>query len=162
MYSRDTQPKSPNRSQPALHLETLDWAGTIIFVTIAARVRKNYFATLRTATIFNRVWSTGSAWQVGEYVLMPDHVHLFARPCNPGVYGLRSWIAWWKSIVARELEMPVWQRGVWDVRMRSAEAYAEKREYVRQNPVRAGLVTDPSEWPYRGRIHDLVWRGGVD
>lgn len=112
--------------------------------------------------IFSRVWSDSTRWEVGEYVLMPDHVHLFARPCNPGVCGLSSWIAWWKSIVARELEMPVWQRGVWDVRMRSAEAYAEKREYVRQNPVRAGLVTDPSEWPYRGRIHDLAWRGGVD
>jgi putative transposase len=93
---------------------------------------------------------------------MPDHVHLFARPCCPGEHGLRPWVTWWKRLVARELGSSVWQPGVWDVRMRSAEQYAAKREYVRQNPVRAGLVRVPEEWPCRGKIHDLVWMGLSD
>jgi len=93
---------------------------------------------------------------------MPDHVHLFARPCCPGEYGLSNWTTWWKRAIARELGVPVWQPSAWDVRMRSAEQYAEKREYVRQNPVRAGLVRVPEEWPYRGKIFDLEWMGLSD
>ena len=152
----------PNRRQPAPHLQSLDWQGTIVFVTASARFRRDYFCTPQAVAVLHRVWSDPSRWQVGEYVIMPDHVHLFARPCCAGEHGLRMWVAWWKRLVARELGMSVWQPGVWDVRMRSAETYAEKREYVRQNPVRAGLALSPDEWSYRGKIHDLMWRGPIE
>ena len=158
MYSRNTDVRLPSRRQPASHLQSLDWHGSIIFVTASALVRRDYFCTAEVAAVFHRVWSDPSRWRVGEYVIMPDHVHLFARPCCPGEYGLRDWITWWKRAIAREFGIPVWQPSVWDVRMRSAEQYAEKREYVRKNPFRAGLVRIPDEWPYRGKIHDLVWR----
>jgi hypothetical protein len=36
--------------------------------------------------------------------------------------------------------------------LRSDESYAEKWNYVRENPVRAGLVRNASEWPYQGEI----------
>jgi hypothetical protein len=36
--------------------------------------------------------------------------------------------------------------------IRHSESYAEKWEYVRQNPVRARLVKDPDEWPWQGEI----------
>ncbi len=149
------------RRQPASHLKTLDWAGTIIFLTSAAQERRDYFNNWRAAATFHRLWSDGSRWQVGEYVIMPDHVHLFVRPRYPGQIGLCAWTGWWRGLAARELRSSVWQRGMWDVRMRSAEQYAEKREYVRQNPVRAALVHAPDDWPYRGKIHDLFWRDGL-
>lgn len=41
--------------------------------------------------------------------------------------------------------------------MRSAESYDAKWEYVRANPVRAGLVADPDDWPYQGEISILPW-----
>jgi hypothetical protein len=41
--------------------------------------------------------------------------------------------------------------------MRSSESYAERWEYVRCNPVRAGLVSKPDDWPYQGEIHILRW-----
>ncbi|HEY2681003.1 MAG TPA: hypothetical protein VGI59_06740 [Candidatus Udaeobacter sp.] len=46
---------------------------------------------------------------------------------------------------------PIWQRGIFDHVLRSDESYAEKWNYVRANPVRAGLVNDP-DWPYAGEI----------
>jgi hypothetical protein len=46
---------------------------------------------------------------------------------------------------------PIWQRGFFDHVLRSDESYAEKWNYVRANPVRAGLVNDP-DWPYAGEI----------
>jgi len=33
--------------------------------------------------------------------------------------------------------------------------YDEKWEYVRQNPVRAGLVAESDDWPHRGEMHAL-------
>jgi len=46
----------------------------------------------------------------------------------------------------------VWQEGFFDHVLRSDESYAEKWNYVRQNPVRAGLVARAEEWPYQGEI----------
>jgi putative transposase len=47
---------------------------------------------------------------------------------------------------------PHWQEGFFDHLIRHGESYAEKWEYVRLNPVRAGLVQDPEEWPWQGEI----------
>jgi len=34
-------------------------------------------------------------------------------------------------------------------------ATADKWEYVRNNPVRHGFVSDRGSWPYQGQLHDL-------
>ena len=41
--------------------------------------------------------------------------------------------------------------------MRSEEDFAEKLQYVRENPVRKGLVTAPEEWRFGGRVAELRW-----
>ena len=50
-----------------------------------------------------------------------------------------------------------WQDGFFDHLLRSGESYAEKWNYVRMNPVRAGLVARPEDWPYSGEIEKLSW-----
>jgi hypothetical protein len=42
-----------------------------------------------------------------------------------------------------------WQPGSFDRLLRSDESAEQKWQYIRQNPVRAGLVQEWSEWPYR-------------
>ena len=42
-----------------------------------------------------------------------------------------------------------WQRDFFDHRIRTWESGAEKANYIRQNPVRAGLVASPDEWPFQ-------------
>jgi hypothetical protein len=46
-------------------------------------------------------------------------------------------------------------KGFFDHVIRHSESYLEKWEYVRQNPVRAGLVNDPNEWSWQGEIASL-------
>jgi hypothetical protein len=46
----------------------------------------------------------------------------------------------------------LWQPGFFDHILRSDESYAEKWNYVRDNPVRAGLVKDADKWPYQGEV----------
>jgi hypothetical protein len=45
-----------------------------------------------------------------------------------------------------------WQPGFVDHLLRSGESYTQKWYYVRDNPVRAGLVTSAEDWPYAGEI----------
>jgi REP element-mobilizing transposase RayT len=93
---------------------------------------------------------------VGRYVLMPDHVHLFIAMPSEGV-TLTKWVQALKSVMGKKLlslgfDKPHWQEGFFDHLLRSSESYAEKWEYVRMNPVRAGLVRTPEEWAYQGEI----------
>jgi hypothetical protein len=46
----------------------------------------------------------------------------------------------------------IWQPGFFDHLLRGSESYHEKWRYVRENPVRAGLVSCAEDWPYQGEI----------
>lgn len=51
-----------------------------------------------------------------------------------------------------------WQEGKpWDTRLRRSENYQEKWHYLRENPVRKGLVQDSTDWPYQGTLNVLPW-----
>jgi REP element-mobilizing transposase RayT len=106
------------------------------------------------------VWRANTSWLVGKYLLMPDHVHFF---CAPGELHapLKPWMKSWKSHSARSWPFPkhapVWQRDSWDTQLRREENYAAKWNYVEMNPVRAGLVDRPEEWPYQGELNELRW-----
>ncbi|MDX1970221.1 MAG: hypothetical protein SFV23_23815 [Planctomycetaceae bacterium] len=97
---------------------------------------------------------------------MPDHLHLFCSP-RTEEFTLESWIKFWKSLATRSFrthgliaEPDLWQAGHWDTRLRNDESYEGKWAYVRNNPVRAGLVTKSDDWPYQGEVVRLEWHGG--
>ena len=105
---------------------------------------------------------------VGRYVLMPDHIHLFV--CGPNDFELGRWMGMLKQCVEKVLggsrnpaspagrrlqKTPVWQRGFFDHVLRSEESYTQKWNYVRDNPVRAGLVQNADDWPYAGEIIEI-------
>ena len=79
---------------------------------------------------------------------MPDHLHLFVR--EDVEFNLGLWIRGLKRAIAGDGNF--WQPGFFDHILRSDESYGRKWQYVRDNPVRAGLVGDPNEWPYHGEI----------
>jgi len=57
-----------------------------------------------------------------------------------------------KTYACRCPKARFWQPGFFDHVLRSDESYAEKWNYVRDNPVRAGLVKAADDWPYQGEI----------
>lgn len=91
---------------------------------------------------------------VGRYVIMPDHIHLFVQG-DPS-FRLDPWVGGLKRAVSvslgRSSSAPLWQPGFFDHLLRSDESYAQKWEYVRENPVRHGLVSSAGEWLYQGEI----------
>ena len=77
---------------------------------------------------------------------MPDHIHgLFGfpgtKPMVQVITAFKSWLASRHGIH--------WQRDFFDHRLRNLESAAEKAQYIRMNPVRAGLVANPADWPYQ-------------
>lgn len=86
---------------------------------------------------------------------MPDHLHFFVGGRNE--FDLGNWVGVLKRTLLGALpetdsDDPFWQRGFFDHVLRSDESYAQKWDYVRANPVRAGLVSDPDAWPFAGEI----------
>ena len=69
---------------------------------------------------------------------MPDHLHMLIGV--PGDAQLSGLIRDFKRITARMAKID-WQRNFFDHRLRHDESLAEKFEYICQNPVRAGLIT---------------------
>jgi putative transposase len=71
----------------------------------------------------------------------------------------------WKSSTSRRIRAlrprlttaatTLWQREFFDHFLRSDESYAQRWDYVRDNPGRAGLVRSAADWPYAGTIEDL-------
>ena len=60
---------------------------------------------------------------------------------------------WFKAgALGATINKPLWQPGFFDHVLRNDESYAQKWEYVRHNPVRAGLADSADEWPYQGTI----------
>ena len=92
---------------------------------------------------------------VGRYVIMPDHVHLFV--CGDLHFHLGKWVKALKQALGKSIPSGVghdriWQEGFFDHILRSDESMAQKWEYIKENPVRAGLVTDSAAWPFQGEI----------
>jgi putative transposase len=97
---------------------------------------------------------------VGRYVILPDHLHFFVSLGEDK--SLAKWMGTLKRVVGSAIKPidssdPVWQRGFFDHVMRSADSYSQKWNYVRDNPVRAGLAKSSEEWPYCGEIVRLAY-----
>jgi len=149
----------PQRSRPA-HLPVLN-VGTranIVFVTICTKLRRPILATEAMHQVLRQSWTKAVDWQIGRYVLMPDHLHLFCAPNLFPAKPLTGWIGYWKRLTTQAHGEEIWQKNFWDTQLRRHESYAAKWEYVRQNPVRAGLVNDADKWPFQGEVNALFWR----
>jgi REP element-mobilizing transposase RayT len=131
----------------------------VLFVTACALDRGSHFDNERAHAVLSESWESARQWRVAEYLIMPDHVHLF---CVPGVYHpepIRRWSRYWKRLAggANASLKSVWQDDIWDRQFRTREQLEEKRHYVRMNPVRAGLCATVEDWPYRAVLRDIVW-----
>ena len=90
-------------------------------------------------------------------VVMPDHAHLIVRP-HPGPDGfchpLGHMLGRIKGASSHEINQLMgrsgilWQDESFDHELRHSESLAQKCEYVRQNPVRKGLVDRPEDYPW--------------
>jgi len=86
-------------------------------------------------------------YKLHAFVLMPDHIHLLLTPT--GITLERS-IQLIKGGFSHRLasNLPIWQRGFTDRRMRDRDDFLTHRTYLHDNPVRAHLCQCPEDYPY--------------
>lgn len=141
---------------------------TLLFCTVCADDRSTHWCTNREVLdALTAVWSRPIMhWLVGDFLLMPDHLHFFCAPASGVWTEPEAWTSYWKSEWHKEMRSlspnatpPKWQRGLFHHRLRSEREFEDKSTYMLQNPVHAGLVKNPAEWPWHGRIHPLCWQG---
>jgi len=121
----------------------------IFFITVGCETRgKNQLCYPKTAgAIFDSVEfrNQNAVWYAHLVCLMPDHLHaLISFPYDKPMSQI---VADWKRYLATKLKIE-WQRDFFDHRLRQQESYREKADYIRANPVRAGVIAPSEEWPY--------------
>jgi putative transposase len=147
-------------------LQRLKWVFTdcpIYYITACAHSRRRILARPDVHDTFIQFGLHAPEYGVwvGRYVIMPDHIHLFAG-FGPESTSVSSWMKSLKNAISKTLKAatisaPHWQKGFFDRVIRSGESYAEKWKYVQNNPVRAGLVRSAEDWLYAGEIAELMF-----
>ena len=139
------------------HLRTAPDFHPILLITVCTYRRRPVLANRAMHNLFKQAWSRWPDYPVGYYTILPDHLHLMIRDLGQNRRNLCAWVAAWKGHVTRNWNGTgeLWQRSFWDRQIRSARDYDSKYLYVRDNPVRHGLVTESEDWPYQGEMNDI-------
>jgi putative DNA methylase len=94
----------------------------------------------------SRHWYELSAW-----VVMPNHVHILIRP-HATTSAITRWL---KGSTARQANFilhrtgrPFWQDESYDHWVRHEPEWNRIARYIEHNPVAAGFVATPEEWPW--------------
>ena len=127
------------------------------FLTICTQNRAPVFevdANARCAVAQILRTSSQLAFDVIAYCVMPDHVHALVAGMQPDSdFQLLAKTYkqvtghWWKQTGQNRL---LWQEGFHDRVLREDDHTEDVVRYILLNPVRAGLVTDPRDYPYLG------------
>ena len=152
---------------------------SVYFITFCIEKRRPVLANPGAPEICLRIFSRLDEWTTLAAIAMPDHLHALVAPLNrdASVAAFSKWFKRWfdeeywtdhcrASVPDANLRDGVsqkrpttdavpanqtwkWQEGCFDRLLRSDESLSDKWEYMRQNPVRAGLVANPEDWPFQ-------------
>jgi len=124
------------------------------FITASTWGNRSLFQAERMATLLIDVLlhcRFERQYLLHEFVVMPNHIHLLISPINIPIARAMQFIKGGFSYRAKKelgVNLEIWARGYVEHRIRDAGDYEHHVEYIRQNPVRAGLATIPEAYPY--------------
>ncbi len=90
----------------------------------------------------------GKRYTLGAWVVMPNHVHVLVTPLKE--WKLVDILHSWKSFTANEIHKLIggsgqlWQHESYDHIVRNEDELARIEEYIRDNPMKAGIVAPAS------------------
>lgn len=135
--------RTQHRVKPAgTYFITIDsWAGRQLFKGEIAEVLTDQVLQCREKGYY----------LLHEFCVMPNHLHvLFTLSGNTTLEKAVQMIKGGASYRIGKLRkfIAFWQDGYHDWRCRSGQDYKKYADYIQENPVKAGLVQNPEEWPY--------------
>jgi putative DNA methylase len=107
----------------------------------------------KVASIVEENWLhfDGQDYRILAWVVMPNHVHLLVKIWQKPMTEI---LQGWKGYTARRINRvlgrrgKLWQDDYWDRYIRDEAHYRKVVHYIESNPVKAGLVKTPDEWPF--------------
>ena len=114
------------------------------FITINAAERGGtpFFSVATQLLESARFYHERGLWFLHLFLVMPDHLHMLASfPDRDCIKVCGSW----KRYFSRTFGV-AFQDNLFDHRIRDAGDFTEKWQYIRENPVRKGLVATAENW----------------
>jgi putative transposase len=129
-------------------------------LTFCAQNRRSVFVDADVVTdLLEQILIAAGAWhfEIFAYCFMPDHLHLLVTGTSDSA-DLIAFAHDVKQRVAyrylRNHDGRLWQKGFYDHIVRDREAFLTIAKYILENPVRAGIVAAPRDYPFSG---SCVW-----
>jgi len=110
--------------------------------------RPEFAAIVRDALLF----FDGERYRLDAWTILPNHAHALFQPLAPHTLG--GIVLSWKSFTARRINAllgrqgALWQEEYFDRFVRDEEHFAATTQYIRENPVKAGLASHAEDWPW--------------
>lgn len=153
-------------------------SGGTFFFTVVTYQRQRFLTKEPIRAILRKtieITRTEYPFIINAWVLLPDHLHcIWTLPDSDHDYSKR-----WGIIKARfskhvktlihpqqtgsssrfkHRETSIWQRRFWEHQICNEEDYRNHMDYIHYNPVKHGLVSNVSGWPY-STFHRYVQQG---
>jgi len=121
-----------------------------LFVTMSVKERRKVLATPNAFEAIEAAIAQLKKWRVLAGVIMPDHIHWVVSPVEDRELSVGDFSHGFKRTLRKCLAAQSWEwhRGCFDRLLRSDADLWSKWIYVKDNPVRHGLVQTANDWPY--------------
>jgi REP element-mobilizing transposase RayT len=109
--------------------------------------------------------SHGNRYHLHAWVVMPNHVHILFTPAR--YTAISDIMQAWKSSAAKKINQvlgrsgTVWQPDYFDRMIRDERHFRAAMTYIENNPVRAGICTQASQWPWSSAAKDWATHQGT-
>jgi putative transposase len=129
--------------------------GCTYFVTTKTWENRAIFQVNENAEILIRSmleYRNQGAYALHEFVVMPNHLHLLLTPnSNASLEKALQLIKGGSSFQIhriRESKIKIWNSGFHEATVRNSADFEIRREYIRLNPVKRGLVERPEDYAF--------------
>ncbi|EGK87817.1 REP-associated tyrosine transposase [Microcoleus vaginatus] len=156
---REAQLKVAYRNLPHWELE-----GAVYFITFNTWEKLELTPAARQVVLNACKFFDRQRYQIFCLVVMPDHVHMLMQPLAKSdnkFWSLSSILHSMKSYSSKQIPKvmkhigTVWQDERHDHIVRDEREFQVFWEYIRQNPVKAGLSVTPEEYPFFWQIYEV-------
>jgi REP element-mobilizing transposase RayT len=97
------------------------------------------------------LYGSQSKYELYAWVVMSNHVHIVIRPNSP-LPGIMKWLKAATASRANQIlnrtGQPFWAREYYDHCVRDTRELDSVIHYIEWNPVKAGIVASPEEYPW--------------
>jgi len=160
------------------HYRRANDPGAHYFFTVVTDDRRVFLTDEPARGCLRRAWRIvreRRPFQLIALCLLPNHLHCIWKLAEDDADYSTRWASI-KAIFTREYlrcggvdgarnlshrrrhEAAIWQRRFWEHRIRDQRDFSRHVDYIHFNPVKHGLVTDPSDWPW-STYHRYVREG---